>query len=138
MALRTGKERSSVANFLRLLKLPPSVQAMLDHGELSFGHAKVLMALESPEAIEKLAQRIATHSLSVRQTEQAITNLVHPPEKTEKVRIVDPNVKEAEQELQRALGVRVTITDRNGKGKILIEYSSLEDFDRILEVMKGK
>jgi ParB family chromosome partitioning protein len=51
---------------------------------------------------------------------------------------VDPNVKEAEQELQRALGVRVAITDRNGKGKILIEYSSLEDFDRILEVMKAK
>ena len=138
MAQRTGKERSSVANFLRLLKLPPSVQAMLDQGQLSFGHAKVLMALESPEAIEKLAQRIAIHSLSVRQTEQAVTNLVHPPETVEKVRIVDPNVKEAEQELQRALGVRVTITDRNGKGKILIEYSSLEDFDRILEAMKGK
>ena len=138
MALRTGKERSSVANFLRLLKLPPSVQAMLDQGELSFGHAKVLMALESPEAIEKLAQRVVAFSLSVRQTEQAVTNLVHPPEKAEKVRIVDPNVKEAEQELQRALGVRVAITDRNGKGKILIEYSSLEDFDRILEVMKAK
>jgi ParB family transcriptional regulator, chromosome partitioning protein len=138
MALRTGKERSSVANFLRLLKLPPSVQSMLDQGELSFGHAKVLMALESPEAIEKLARRVVALSLSVRQTEQAVTNLVHPPEKTEKVRIVDPNVKEAEQELQRALGVRVAITDRNGKGKILIEYSSLEDFDRILEVMKAK
>ena len=138
MAQRTGKERSSVANFLRLLKLPSSVQAMLDQSQLSFGHAKVLMALESPEAIEKLAQRIATHSLSVRQTEQAVTNLVHPPETAEKVRIVDPNVKEAEQELQRALGVRVTINDRNGKGKILIEYSSLEDFDRILEAMKGK
>ena len=81
---------------------------------------------------------IARGSLSVRQTEQAVTNLVHPPEKTEMVRIVDPNVKEAEQELQRALGVRVAITDRNGKGKILIEYSSLEDFDRILEVMKAK
>jgi ParB family chromosome partitioning protein len=138
MAQRTGKERSSVANFLRLLKLPPSVQAMLDQGELSFGHAKVLMALESPEAIEKLAQRVVAFSLSVRQTEQAVTNLVHPPEKAEKVRIVDPNVKEAEQELQRALGVRVAITDRNGKGKILIEYSSLEDFDRILEVMKAR
>src|ERR1017187_4220004 len=138
MAQRTGKERSSVANFLRLLKLPPSVQAMLDQGELSFGHAKVLMALESPEAIEKLARRVVALSLSVRQTEQAVTNLVHPPEKAEKVRIVDPNVKEAEQELQRALGLRVAITDRNGKGKILIEYSSLEDFDRILEVMKAR
>jgi ParB family chromosome partitioning protein len=138
MAQRTGKERSSVANFLRLLKLPPSVQAMLDQGKFSFGHAKALMALESPEAIEKLAERIATHSLSVRQTEQAVTNLVRPPETAEKIRIVDPNVKDAEQELQRALGVRVTITDRNGKGKILLEYSSLEDFDRILEVMKAK
>ena len=84
MAQRTGKERSSVANFLRLLKLPPSVQTMLDKGEVSFGHAKVLMALDSPEAIEKLAHRIATHSLSVRQTEQAVTNLVHPPETVEK------------------------------------------------------
>ena len=138
MALRTGKERSSVANFLRLLKLPASVQAMLDQGEISFGHAKVLMTLESPDAIEKLAHRVVALSLSVRQTEQAVTNLVHPPETAEKVRIVDPNVKEAEQELQRALGVRVAITDRNGKGKILIEYSSLEDFDRILEVMKAK
>jgi ParB family transcriptional regulator, chromosome partitioning protein len=138
MAQRTGKERSSVANFLRLLKLPASVQAMLDQGELSFGHAKVLMALESPEAVEKLARRVVALSLSVRQTEQAVTNVVHPPETVEKVRIVDPNVKEAEQELQRALGVRVTINDHNGKGKILIEYSSLEDFDRILEVMKAK
>jgi ParB family chromosome partitioning protein len=138
MAQRTGKDRSSVANFLRLLKLPASVQAMLDQGEISFGHAKVLMTLESPDAIEKLAHRVVAFSLSVRQTEQAVTNLVHPPETAEKVRIVDPNVKEAEQELQRALGVRVAITDRNGKGKILIEYSSLEDFDRILEVMKAK
>ena len=138
MAQRTGKERSTVANFLRLLKLPPSVQAMIDKGQLSFGHAKVLMAVESPEALEKLAERVIALSLSVRQTEQAVTNLIHPPEPVEKVRIVDPNVKEAEQELQRALGVRVTITDRNGKGKILLEYSSLEDFDRILEVMKAK
>ena len=138
MAQRTGKERSSVANFLRLLKLPPSVQTMIDKGQLSFGHAKVLMALESPDAVEKLAQRIVALSLSVRQTEHAVTNLIHPPETVEKVRIIDPNVKEAEQELQRALGVRVTITDHNGKGKILLEDSSLEDFDRILEVMKAK
>src|SRR5271166_6733254 len=99
MAQRTGKDRSSVTNLLRLLKLPASVQVMLDNGRLSFGHAKVLMALESPEDVENLAHRIAVHSLSVRQTEQAVTNLVHPPETVEKVRIVDPNVKEAEQEL---------------------------------------
>jgi ParB family chromosome partitioning protein len=72
----------------------------------------------------------------VRQTEKAVANLVHPRERAEKIRIVDPNVREAEHQLQRALGVRVTITGRNRKGKILIEYSSLEDFDRILAVMR--
>ncbi len=138
MAQRTGKERSSVTNFLRLLKLPPMVQAMVEKGQLSFGHGKVLMALESPEEIERLARRVLEHSLSVRQTETAVTNLVQPPAKVEKERIVDPNVKEAEKTLQSALGVRVTINDRKGKGKILIEYSSLEDFDRIVEALGGK
>jgi ParB family chromosome partitioning protein len=136
MAERTGKPRASVANFLRLLTLPASVQAILDRGQLSFGHAKAVMALDSPADIENLAQHIATRSLSVRQTEKAVANLVHPRERAEKIRIVDPNVREAEHQLQRALGVRVTITGRNRKGKILIEYSSLEDFDRILAVMR--
>ena len=138
MALRTGKERSTVTNLLRLLRLPNSVQVMIDTGRLSLGHAKALMALDSPDAIEKMAKRAIANSLSVRQTEVAVTNLVQPLEAIGNVRIVDPNVKEAEQELQRALGVRVTITDRNGRGKILLEYHSLEDFDRILEVMKAK
>src|ERR1035437_5847405 len=120
MAERTGKPRASVANFLRLLTLPASVQAMLDRGQLSFGHAKAVMALDSPADIENLAQHIATRSLSVRQTEKAVANLVHPRERAEKIRIVDPNVREAEHQLQRALGVRVTITGRNRKGKIQI------------------
>ena len=138
MAQRTGKERSSVANFLRLLRLPPPVQALLEQNQISFGHAKALLALDSPEAMLKLGQRVAALSLSVRQTEQAVANLMHPPEKQEKVRVVDPNVKEAEKELERALGVRVTITDRKGKGKILIEYASLEDYDRIIEALSKK
>jgi ParB family chromosome partitioning protein len=138
MAQRTGKERSSVANFLRLLKLPPSVQTMVEKGQLSFGHGKVMMALDSPEEIERLAHRVVDQTLSVRQTEEAVTNLVQPRPKTEKQRIVDPNVKEAENLLQRSLGVRVQINDRRGKGKILIEYSSLEDFDRIVEALSGK
>ena len=139
MALRTGKERSSIANFLRLLKLPPSVQTMVEKNQLSFGHGKVLMTLESPDEIERLARRVVEQSLSVRQTEEAVAHLIQPrPPAEEKVRVVDPNVKEAERLLQRALGVRVTINDRKGKGKILLEYSSLEDFDRILEVLGSK
>lgn len=138
MAQRTGKDRSSVANFLRLLKLPAEVQAMIEKNQISFGHAKALMGLDSPDAMQKLAQRVAALSLSVRQTEQAVTNLIHPPEKVEKARVVDPNVKEAEKELERSLGVRVTITDRKGRGKILLEYASLEDFDRIVEALSRK
>jgi len=139
MAQRTGKERSSVSNFMRLLKLPAVVQTMVEKTQLSFGHAKALMPLDSPEAMERLARRVSELGMSVRQTEEAVANLVQPRvAQPEKERVVDPNVKEAEKLLQRSLGVRVTINDRKGKGKILIEYASLEDFDRILEALSDK
>ncbi|HWR36522.1 MAG TPA: ParB/RepB/Spo0J family partition protein [Clostridia bacterium] len=139
MAQRTGKDRSSVANFVRLLKLPPTVQELVEAEKLSFGHAKALMTLDSPDAMEKLAQRVVTLSMSVRQTEGAVYNLMHPAEKQSKPeRPLDPNVREAERELERSLGVRVTITDKKGKGKIMLEYASLEDFDRIVEVLGAK
>jgi ParB family chromosome partitioning protein len=136
MAERTGKPRASVANFLRLLTLPSSVRAMLDRGQLSFGHAKAVMALDSPADIENLAQHIATRSLSVRQTEKAVANLTHARRRAERIHLLYPNLREGGHQLQRALGVHVTVTYRNGKGKIVIEYSSLEDFDRILAVMR--
>lgn len=138
MAQRTGKDRSSVANFMRLLKLPADVQKLVEEDKISFGHAKALMPLDSPEAMTRLAQRVVTLSMSVRQTEGAVTNLLNPPEKTEKVRVVDPNVREVEQEMQRILGMRVTVADRKGKGKIVIEYKSLEDFDRVVELLGRK
>jgi len=136
MAQRTGKERSSVANFLRLLKLPSEVQALVEENKLSFGHAKALMSLDSPEAVLKLANRAVALSMSVRQVEGTVHRLVHPEPKREKAeRQIDPNVREAERQLQRALGVRVQITDNKGKGRIVIEYKSLEDFDRVVEVL---
>ena len=138
MAQRTGKDRSSVANYLRLLRLPEPVQNLVETNQITFGHAKALMGLDSEDAMLNLAKRVAVMSLSVRQTEDAVANLMHPPEKVEKVRQVDPNVKEAEKELERSLGVRVTITDRKGKGKILLEYSSLDDFDRIIATLSSK
>jgi ParB family chromosome partitioning protein len=135
---RTGKERSSVANFLRLLRLPEQVQLMIQNGEISFGHAKVLLGLSSPQAMVNLAERVRRMSLSVRQTEEIVVRSLNPQAKVEKVREADPNVREAEKELERALGVRVTITDRRGRGKILLEYTSLEDFDRVLAALTGK
>jgi ParB family chromosome partitioning protein len=139
MAQRTGKDRSSVSNFLRLLKLPTEVQSLLEEEKLSFGHAKALMGLDSPDATIRLAQRVVQLSMSVRQTEGAVNNLMNPEPKQEKPeRVVDPNVRDAERELQQALGVKVTITDRNGKGKIQLEYKSLEDFDRIVDALGMK
>ena len=132
---RTGKERSSVANFLRLTRLPVEVQGLVESGQISFGHAKALLGLDTAESITQMANRVVAKALSVRQTEDAIANLLHPAEKVEKVREVDPNVKEAERQLERILGVRVNITDRNGKGKIQLEYSSLDDFDRIIDAL---
>jgi ParB family chromosome partitioning protein len=136
MAQRTGKDRASIANFLRLLKLPADVQVEIDGGNLTFGHAKVLMALEAPEAISKAAKHVITQALSVRKTEELVYNLLHPVEKAKKVeKPQDPNVREAARALQQALGVRVEIDDHKGKGKIVLKYASLEDFDRIVEML---
>ena len=139
MAQRTGKDRSSVANFLRLLKLPVEVQLDVESGGLSFGHAKVLMMLDSGEAQLELAKRAVDDALSVRQLEQIVHDLMHPEPKAERAaRQVDPNIREAERDLERALGVRVEIRDSGGKGKIILRYGSLEDYDRVVEMLGRK
>src|SRR5215472_4612624 len=142
ISVRTGKERSSVANFLRLLRLPANVQAYVAGGQVSVGHAKVLLSLDSPEAMAKIAERVITHGLTVRQTEEAVDDWLHPVDRKAlneiKERLVDPNVREAEKELERALGVKVIINDRKGRGKIVLEYSSLEDYDRIVTMLGSK
>jgi ParB family chromosome partitioning protein len=142
MAVRTGKDRATVANFLRLLRLPASVQAKVESGELSFGHARTLLALEHAEEIQKAAQRIAALSLSVRQTESYVQGLIHPEKSAKKEPKpeppVDPNVREVKERLQRALGLKVTIEDHNGRGKVIIEYAKLEDFDTLLEQLTSE
>ena len=141
MATRTGKDRATVANFLRLLRLPATVQVRVESGELSFGHARTLLAFEHAEEIEKAAQRIVGLSLSVRQTETYVQGLLHP-ERTPKKEPrpeppVDPNIREVQERLQRALGLKVHIEDHNGRGKVIIEYAKLEDFDTLLEQLAG-
>jgi ParB family chromosome partitioning protein len=141
MAVRTGKDRASVANFLRLLRLPATVQARVEAGELSFGHARTLLAFEHPEEIEKAAKRVVDLSLSVRQTETYVQGLMHPErtKKDPKPEIpIDPNVRDVQQRLQRALGLKVHIEDRNGCGRVIIDYARLEDFDTLLEQLAGE
>jgi ParB family chromosome partitioning protein len=142
MAVRTGKERASVANFLRLLKLPEPIQQKVESGDLSFGHARTLLALDSHEAISAAAQKVMALSMSVRQTETYVQGLINPEAKEKKeskadAQPEDPNVREAQDRLRRTLGLKVRIEDKNGKGRVIIEYSGLEDFDSILTALGG-
>jgi ParB family chromosome partitioning protein len=142
MALRTGKERASVANFLRLLRLPPTIQQKVEAGDLSFGHARTLLGLPSAELILSAAQKVQALSMSVRQTETYVQGLMHPeskPAKQQKVKEpLDANVREARDLLQRSLGLRVNIEDKNGKGRVIIEYAGIDDFDLLLAVLGAK
>ena len=141
MAIRTGKERASVANFLRLLKLPESIQQKVQGGELTFGHARTLLALKTPEQIVAAAQKVIALSMSVRQTESYVQGLLNPESKQKRnekvVQPQDPNVGEAQSRLQRALGLRVKIEDNKGRGRVIIEYSGLEDFDTLLTALNA-
>jgi ParB family transcriptional regulator, chromosome partitioning protein len=141
MATRTGKDRATVANFLRLLRLPSTVQSRVEAGDLSFGHARALLAFEHVEEMEKAAQRIVGLSLSVRQTETYVQGLLHPEKAAKREPKpeppVDPNVREVQERLQRSLGLKVHIEDHNGRGKVIIEYGKLEDFDTLLEQLAG-
>jgi len=115
------------------------VQAQVESGVLTFGHARALLAFEHAEEIEKAAKRAVALSLSVRQVESYVQGLLHPEGKAKKrppsETQVDPNVRDAQERLQRALGMKVTIEDKNGRGRVIIEYAKLEDFDSIMEQM---
>jgi len=137
MAQRTGKDRATVSNFLRLLKLPQDVQTMLEHGHMSFGHAKALLTLDNPNTILTIGYKVYKDALSVRQTEDYVAELLQRnPKPKKEQRPADPHVKEAERRIRAALGMSVTIRDKRGRGKVVIAYNSLEDFDRIMEALE--
>jgi ParB family chromosome partitioning protein len=140
MAQRTGKDRASVSNFLRLLRLPVETQEQVEKGVLSFGHARALLALDSPEMVLKAAKKVTALSMSVRQTESYVQGLLNPEKKSatqKETEAIDPNVKEAQDRLQRSLGLKVRIEDKNGRGRVVIEYARLEDFDALMEAITG-
>ncbi len=135
LAAQVGKKRATVANTLRLLHLPADVQARVAEGAISMGHARALLALESPEAQSAACRKIIEEGLSVRQTER----LASPPEPKEKkpARPKDPNIAGLEDELRRRLGTKVSLraSGRN-RGRIEIEYFNLDDLERILEILR--
>lgn len=135
LSQRIGKDRSSVANMLRLLKLPDEVKTEILNGNLSAGHARAIMGLESLEDQESLAQRISGEKLSVREAEEVVKKLRKISITTTKQKNV--HVLEAEEDLQRSLGAHVNIKYRKGKGKIEVKFYSDDDLQRIMNIMKG-
>ena len=134
VAQRVGRDRSSVTNMLRLLKLPPSIQADLEAGRLSMGHARALLALESEEAQQRLRNRIVAEGLSVRETENQV--------RAEKRRPVAKPPKPAhfealEATLHRRFGAEVSIKPGRRRGKIEITYRGEADLQRLMSLLNG-
>jgi ParB family chromosome partitioning protein len=142
IGLRTGKDRSTVTNFLRLLQLPEDLQQLVAERRLSAGHARCLLSLPTVALQREVAEKAVAQGWSVRQTERTTQKMMadRQPKHVDEVQ-VDPNVKAAIQEMERKLGTRVRIVEKakaKKGGKIEIEYYSPEDLDRIYDVIVGE
>ncbi len=131
LAKRVGKERSTIANFLRILGLPKEVKQLLAAGTLSLGHAKAVLSLERQRDQMQVANQIARKGLSVREAEELAGRLKHP--KKERTSKQDSAYRVVEERLRKSLGTKVSISAGAKGGKIVIEYYSSEEFERILE-----
>ena len=151
IAERVGLSRESVTNYMRLLKLPRTVMEMLAEKRITFGQAKELLKLGDNDRIAEAAIYAVKKGMNIEQVESLVLRmdgLLDPlpdmpgvkkqENKTGGARWVDPNVRAAQLDLERMLGVRVRIRDRKGRGKIVIEYSTVDDYERVVEMLRGK
>jgi ParB-like partition proteins len=142
---RVGVSREQVSNYLRLLRLPSDALSALGRGLLTYSHARLLLSLHDESQISKVVQLVIKQKMSVALLEDLVAQINIPGGRSDSegqpqggARWVDPNVRAAQRSLEAALGMRVRIRDRKGKGKITIEYGTLEDFDRVVMMLKGK
>ena len=136
LASRVGRDRSYITNYLRLLKLPDDVQQLVKEGRLSTGHARALLALSHPDLQRRIARQIIDGGLSVRATEQLIQKAGEEKPVRKPPAPIDPNIKAAETKLRRALGTQVKILQAaDGKGKLEISFFSIQDLDRIYNLL---
>ena len=141
LALRIGRSRPHISNTLRLLQLPPTVQRRVAAGVLSAGHARALLSLEGEAAMEKLAARIVAEGLSVRATEEIVSmgSKASKPTKNKKAKARNVELEEIGDQLGDHLDTRVTVEMGSGKsnGKLIIEFASGADLQRIIKEIKG-
>lgn len=136
---KIGKSRSAVANSVRLLNLPDSIKAFIKDGVISMGHARSILALENEKLMNLVAEKIIQEDFSVRQTENYIKSLLAE----KKTKIVSKEeeeliryIKSLEESLSSDLGTKIRIVNKKNKGRIEIPYSSAEDFERIIQLIK--
>jgi len=145
IAERIGVSRETVANYMRLLRLPEEVMKYLLDGRLSFTDAREILALDKEEHIRIVAREVVTKHLKWDEIEQRVRELngfvgMLPTEskKAGRARWMDPNVRAAQTDMERTLGLRVRIKDRNGRGSILIDYNSVDEYERVVELLRRK
>jgi ParB family chromosome partitioning protein len=135
VAQRTGKDRSTITNLLRLLKLPNEIQQMVLEDRLSMGHGRALLGLDGVAQQRNLAEKIMQHEWSVRQVEKLVASATAKKVVPGKPKRIDPNIKAAIEKLERSLGTRVRIVQSGKKGRIEIEYYSQEELQRLYEYL---
>lgn len=140
IAQRTGKDRTTITNMLRLLRLPEDIQQLVAERRLSMGHAKAILALPSVELQRQVAEKAASQGLSVRQVERLVQRMTASREAKPVTDVVqDPNVLAAVREMERVLGTKVRVVARGEeRGRIEIEYYSAEDLQRIYALIVGE
>jgi ParB family chromosome partitioning protein len=138
IAKAVGKDRSTVANLIRLLKLPPSVRKLLEEGSLSQGHARALLSLEDAVKAAEIGRRAAKEGWSVREVERQVSK-DGGPRKAKPQRSKAPVVRALEQALEERLMTRVAVREgRGGNGRIEVTYHGPEDFERVFEIITGR
>ncbi|MCL0107740.1 ParB/RepB/Spo0J family partition protein [Peptococcaceae bacterium] len=136
LAERIGKSRSAIANMLRLLNLPEKILLMLKKGVLSTGHARAILSLKEERIQQSVADEIVKKQLSVRETDKLIKKLEkQKQDNKKKVEKQSPEIMDLQERLQLALGTKVIIKGKGGKGKIEIEFYSTDDLSRILDII---
>jgi ParB family transcriptional regulator, chromosome partitioning protein len=133
---RVGKERSTVANFLRLLRLPDPVKKLLASGQLSMGHARAILAVDSPKKQEQLAERVVKRNLNVRQTEMLAAE--SSPKAAEPEKEKDVFTRDAEERLTKALRSKVEIDRKRRGGVIHVRFGSEDELIRLVDEMMGR
>ena len=143
LAVRIGRSRPVITNMIRLLRLPIAVQRRVAAGVLSAGHARALLALDGgPEKQEELASRVVAEGMSVRATEEAVTlanraDVEDPQPAPRRKPIRMPGLQDVAEQLSTAFDTRVTVSLGKRKGKIVVEFGSVDDLERIVDLMKS-